>query len=81
MILEKEVTVARGGLVARAWDQVKNLLRGRKLHECGRCFGSGIQSVKRLDWDPTSRKYGDPAEALCYLTCCTRCAGAGMTWR
>lgn len=76
MTLRREVTVSRGGLLARLLDSAVQLLRGRKLAECGRCMGSGIQRCERLDWRPEV----PTSEAVCVLTVCVRCEGSGATW-
>lgn len=77
MTLQREVCVSRGGVLARLLDSAVQLLRGRRLQECGRCFGCGVQKVTRLEWRPDVPS----AEATCMLTTCVRCSGVGQVWR
>ncbi len=70
-MLRQEVTCARGGLLARMLDAAVNLLRGRKLRECGRCFGTGIECAARSEQSGIIR----------VLTTCRRCEGVGEVWR
>jgi hypothetical protein len=75
--LEREAVVRHGGPLARFWDLVVNVVRGRRIVECARCFGSGVQKVERLDWSP----FVPRSEATCVITTCTRCHGVGAVWR
>lgn len=77
MRLEREVVVSRGGFFARLLDSAVQLLRGRRIHECGRCHGSGIQKVTQLEWAGES----DYTQERVLLTTCNRCNGVGAVWR